>query len=66
MRIILAMEGEKINWCYDTKDFVTFPENRRIKLSVRFLERLAEKIRAFGILLMILLIIIFRRCMGKQ
>jgi len=40
MRIIVAMEGEKINWCYDTKDFATLPENRRIGLSVRFPERL--------------------------
>ena len=49
MRIIVAIEGDKINWGYDTNDFLTFPENRRIGLSVRFLERLAEKIRAFGI-----------------
>jgi len=59
MRIIVAMAGNKINWCYDTKDFVYFLENKRMELSVRFLEQLAEKIPSFGILLMILTVICF-------
>jgi hypothetical protein len=59
MRIIVAMAGNKINWCCDTKDFVNFLENKRMELSVRFLEQLAEKIPSFGILLMILTVICF-------
>jgi len=37
------MEGGKINSCRYAKDFLALPENRRIILSVGFLERLAEK-----------------------
>lgn len=66
MRIIVAMESDKINWCYDTKDFVNFSENKRIELLVRFLERLADKKPPFGILLMILSAIFFLRGMGKK
>jgi len=44
MRIIVAMEGGKINWCHDTKDFVDLPKTVRLDYRLDFWNDWPKKI----------------------